>query len=222
MSTTLDTAAARPVVDVRALLLGDDGPAALHDALRDAVNAETADRTDGAPPRVARVLRRLADDRLAETAAGFLDVDLGAVAVAGWRRHRQLREAARETASDPGLTVLVELAEHRVSSRWRPRVDVIVNGTTLAHLAFELRVTLRMVALHAAVNGGRLTELAGGHGDLRAAFSLGGRTLVERRAPFDVRLAVRLGDGVPLLAAPPAPRPPRSMWSHVSDSSRSA
>jgi hypothetical protein len=202
MSTALAAPPTEPALDVRTFLLGDDGPAALRDALRDAVDREAAEAPDGERPRTTKVLRRVAADQLAETAAGFLDVDLGAVVVAGWRKHRQLREAAQQTAADPGLRVIVELAEHRVTARWRPRVEVVLGPTTLAHLEFELAVGLRLAGLHAGVSGGRLTELAGGTGDLQATFSLGGQTLAERKAPFDASATVPLGRGVPLLGPP--------------------
>lgn len=195
--TTLAEPPVEPALDVRTFLLGDEGPAALRERLREAVDRDSADR-----PEVTRALRRVADEQLAEVAAGFLDIDLGATAVGGWRLHGQLRDAARETAATPGLTTIVELAEHRMTSTWRPRIDIVLGPTTLAHLAFELAVTFDIVGLHASVTAGRLTRLGGGRGQLEAVFSFGGQRLVERRAPFDAHLSVRLGPGVPLLGVP--------------------
>ena len=89
-----------------------------------------------------------------------------------------------------------------MTSTWRPRIEIVLGPTTLAHLAFELVVTFHIVGLHASVTAGRLTRLGGGNGQLEAVFSLGGQRLVGRRAPFDAHLTVRLGPGVPLLGVP--------------------
>lgn len=188
-STTL-TRRGPAALDARLFLLGEDGADGLRDAVRGAVSGV---------PDSAAALRQVADDRLADVAAGFLDVDLGAVAVAGWRRHRQLLDAAHQTLDDPDLTAVVELVEHRTSSTWRPRVEVRVGGAPVAHLGFVLTATVRVAGLMASVRRGLLTHVGGGRGELHAQFSLGGQVLLERRAPFDAGLQVPLGDGIVLL-----------------------
>lgn len=196
--TVLADPPAEPALDVRAFLLGDAGPAALRDGLREALAQHPPDGL----ARLGRSARGLLDEQLADAAAGLLDVDLGATAVAGWRRHQQLVQAARETRDAPGLTLLVDLAAHRTTSTWRPRVELVVAGGAAAHVTFELSVTLEVVGLMAAVAGGRLTRLGGGRGTLTARLAVGGQVLAERSAPFDAHRSVRLGDGVPLLTAP--------------------
>ena len=54
-------------------------------------------------------------DSLADATYGLLDIDLGALLVAGVRRHSALIAAARATSADPGATEVVQLATHRVS-----------------------------------------------------------------------------------------------------------
>jgi len=63
-------------------------------------------------------------------------------------------------------------------------------------------VTFRIVGRLTSVEDGRLTDLAGGRGDEHAEFSLAGQCLVERRSPFDAKVHVSLGEGVPLLRQP--------------------
>lgn len=201
--TTPVAPAPGPGLDVRTLLLRGGGVDRLRDHLRDVVRPDAAPRG----PRLSSRLWATVVEQVAEASAGLLDVDLGAAAVAGWRTHGALVAAARETRGTPGLTVVVELAEHDLLSTWRPRVDVVVAGTTVAHLALELTVALHVVGLHAVVQAARLTRLGGGEGEVTATLSVGGQCLLQEEAPFDARLSVPLGDGVPLLgrAGPVAP-----------------
>lgn len=191
-----------PALDARAFLLGDGGVDLLRERLRAAADLDLPDGPGGLPSR----LRGALDEQVAEAAAGFLDVDLGATAVAGWRTYEQLLAAARETRRTPGLTTVVELAEHDLVSTWHPRLDVRLGGARLTSLAFTLTVAFHVVGLHAVVTAARLTRVGGGEGRVRAAFALGGRCLLEREAPFDARVGVPLGDGVPLLGSA-EPRP---------------
>ncbi len=60
----------------------------------------------------------------------------------------------------------------------------------------------------ACVTQGRVFRVGGGQGSVRAALSVGGRCLLEREAPFDARLSVPLGPGMPLLGPPETPAVP--------------
>lgn len=197
--TTMAEPPAADALDVRTFLLGDKGPEALRAELSDALS-EMEDK--GLAKAVSGPARKVLDEELAEVAAGFLDVDLGATAVAGWRLHRQLIAAAQETQRTPGLTQRVPLARHTMTSTWKPRVEVQLGPASLAHLSLEVRVTFVMVGLSATVHGGRLMRLGGGSGTVSARLSLGGHPLVERTAPFDARVSVPLGAGIPLWEIP--------------------
>ncbi len=200
--TALVEPAVEPALDVRTFLLGERGVEGLRESLR-----EVGDLFEGGSP-IQGAARRLVDEHLGEVAAGFLDVDLGAAVVAGWRRHAQLVQAARETVATPGLTEIVELARHRITTTWRPRVELMLGPASLATIAFELVVSFEIVGLHACVTQGRVFRVGGGQGSVRAALSVGGRCLLEREAPFDARLSVPLGPGMPLLGPPETPAVP--------------
>lgn len=193
--TALADPPAPSALDLRAFLFGGDTPAAVQERLRKALEDEGVVDASSLPAGALRLLQ----GQLAEMAAGFLDVDLGSAAIAGWRRHEQLKAAALQTRASPELTVIVELATHRMTCTWRPRIEVTVGPAVAAHLTFELKVTFDLVGLTASVSGGRLTGLGGGRGTLTAILAVGGHTLAERAAPFDAHRSVALGRGVPLL-----------------------
>jgi hypothetical protein len=200
MTTTAEPAAPAPHdLDLRVLLT--DG---LTEGTR-LLDADTLDAVLGSVPAIGDEGRRMLADGLTGVAESLLEVDVGATAVAGWGLHERLGEAARATRAAPGLTRMVDLSTHDVTSVWRPRVEVLLGPAQVAHLEAEVSVTLRMTGVSAAVSQGRLTSISGGRCDVVARLELGGRTLLERT----VRVAseafhVAVGRGIDLL--PPAPR----------------
>lgn len=160
-------------------------------------------------------------DRLVAAVEGVTDLDLVDILVAGWRKHRALRDAARRTidaASTPGGIVeeVVDLAEHRITSRHEPGIDVVANGVRLGTVAVTVRLQATLTGLAATVRAGRLVSIGGGRAELEATLGIGGVDLLERSRTFDLRLIADLGGGFPLLSgardrpldAPPPTGPP--------------
>jgi hypothetical protein len=77
-------------------------------------------------PALAPTLGAVALHELAETIDGLLEVDLGSVAIGGWRRYDRLRWAAMRTYA--GGTEQVTLFEHEITQTYRPCLDVTVDG----------------------------------------------------------------------------------------------
>jgi hypothetical protein len=72
--------------------------------------------------------REAAGDALSSATASLLDVDLGALAVAGWRIHHRLVNAAKDTLRVPGREEVVQLGTHQITSTHRPTIDLLVDG----------------------------------------------------------------------------------------------
>jgi hypothetical protein len=194
------TMSAEPTT-ARALLLGDgtEGVAELIHLL---------DR-HGALREVARAIQQLADSGLAaltdEVAAlvyGLLELDLGELALAGWRGHGELLAAARRTRAAPGSSEVVQLARHTVSSVREPWIDVLVYEVRVATVRTRLSVEFSVSGLSATVWDGMLVALHGGSCTITGTFSVQGRQLLERAVETQPTAIVRLpGDGLPLLTA---------------------
>ena len=177
-------------MSARVFLYGDESVTRLKEHL---ANSDILEGTGVQATALGSIARRMRDDQLAPIADSFLDVDLGKVATAGWRLHEQLIAAARETQADPALTTIVDVASHQIDSTWRPRVELVIGSSPIAHLTFELTVTFDITGLSAAVSSGRLTQIGGGRCRVKVTFALGGRTLAERSALFDPHIALPLG-----------------------------
>jgi hypothetical protein len=161
--------------------------------------------------------REAAADQVAVVAHGLLDLDLGDLVVAGWRKQGQLAAAAERTAANPGSSEVVELATHRVSSAHHPSVELLVNDAHLATVTFDLEVEFIVKALVVTVRGGHVVSLHTGACDVAATLAAEGIRLASRQAHFELPLVVRwplllrLGAGSDPLPygakSPPTPTP---------------
>ena len=173
---------------------------------------------------MAQTTREAAGDQVAAVADGVLNLDLGDLVVAGWRKQGQLAAAAERTAANPGTAELVELATHRVSSIHHPYVELLVNDVRVTTVNFELDLEFEIKALVATVRDGHLVSLHSGDCDLSATLTAEGIRLASRRRRFDLPLVVRwplllhLGGGADPLPygakPPPTSAPPPSPSRH--------
>ena len=168
--------------------------------------------------------REAASNQVAVVAHGLLDLDLGDLVIAGWRKQGQLAAAAERTAANPGTSELVELATHRVSSVHHPYVELLVNDVPVTTVNFELDLEFEVKALVATVRDGHLVSLHSGDCDLSATLTAEGVRLASRHQQFSLPVVVRwplllhLGGGTdplpygakpPPTSAPPVPSPSR-------------
>jgi hypothetical protein len=172
---------------------------------------------------VSQAGREAAGNQVAVVAHELLDLDLGDLVVAGWRKQGQLAAAAERTAANPGSSEVVELATHRVSSAHHPSVELLVNDAHLATVTFDLDIEFVIKALVVTVRDGHVVSLHTGACDVAATLAAEGIRLASRQAHFELPLVVRwplllrLGAGSDPLpygaksppASPPEPWPSR-------------
>lgn len=160
--------------------------------------------------------REAAGSQVAVVANGLLDLDLGNLVVAGWRKQHQLAAAAERTAANPGSSEVVELATHRISSAHHPYVELLVNDVHVATVTFDLEVEFVVKALVVTVRDGHVVSLHTGSCDLAATLAAEGVQLASRRGHLELPLVVRWplplrgrgGDSAPPpygATSPPAP-----------------
>jgi hypothetical protein len=140
-------------------------------------------------------------EEIATVAAGLAAIDISAVLVSAWSKYAALADAARATVADPAAHRVVDVAAHEITSEHKPYVDVLVNEVRVTRVAVELRLVFLIVGLAATVRQGRLVGLRGGRCDLTASLAVERVPVASRPWQLDLPLVVRLGDGVPLLAA---------------------
>jgi hypothetical protein len=202
----MTTAIAPQPFTVSAFLFGEDQDT--EQALAQALHEHgVLGSTGTALELVSEAGREAAGNQVAVVAHGLLDLDLGDLVVAGWRKQGQLAAAAERTAANPGSSEVVELATHRVSSAHHPSVELLVNDAHLATVTFDLTIEFVVKALVVTVRDGHVVSLHTGACDVAATLA------AEGIRP----LLLRLGGGSDPLpygaksppASPPEPSPPR-------------
>ncbi len=149
--------------------------------------------------RVPSTLVGVAAGKVGSIVAGFLEIDVFDLLLAGWRKYEALMTAARQTVETPGEEQVVELVTHRVVSTHRPRIDVEVDGVEVGSVDVEIDVALVLHAVRAVVTAGRLTALRSGLVDIEAKLSCEGVEIASKNRRLDLALELDLGPGVSLL-----------------------
>jgi hypothetical protein len=198
-----------PAHDHRSLFFGDDddsvfelvnGSQARIDALAGALRENSAlSSVAAAATTLSRAGLGAVGHEIAAMAHGLLDLDLADVVVAGWCKLADLTAAAKRTLATPGSAEIVELATHCITWTHNPQVAVLVNGTRVATVRFDMSIKLTIKALVAAVHHGRLVRLDSGGCDVTGTLAAEGKQLAKRQAHFQLPLLLRLGNGIPLL-----------------------
>ena len=197
MNSTTTTGA----LTARAVLYGDEaGAGALGRSLGQAISERgTAHGVLLGARSFTRSSLEAVDVEIGRVAAGLLELDLGEVLIAGWRKYTAITDAARRTVHSPGSTEVVELATHRLTSAYRPHVDLMLGETTLKKIELALVLTFDVVGLAAIVREGCLVGLRGGDCLVSATLDLDSARLVSREHRVDPELVVTLDPPVALV-----------------------
>ncbi|MGW4325259.1 hypothetical protein ACWEKR_05140 [Nocardia sp. NPDC004573] len=169
-------------------------------------------------PGVAPILASAALHEVAETIDGLLQVDLGTVAIGGWRRYDLLRRAAMRTRA--GGAEQVTLLEHEITQTYRPCLEVTIDEQPVGEFTIELCVAILLQPLAATVRNGTLVAL--GPGDCTVTVSISAPDLgpiMTRERTLRTATMIDLRWPIPLVEQPPtAPgvvprvRSPQPRW----------
>lgn len=156
--------------------------------------------------RLSTSAMRAVHNEIDAVADGFLDLKLGDILVAGWRKYTELVDAAKRTLAVPDSKEVVVLAAHRVNSIHYPSIDLLVDEVKVCTLVFELTVEFNLTGVAAVVQHGELVALRGGQCELTVMFALEGKPLLPpRTANVDLALVLVLSPPIPLLRRPGSP-----------------
>jgi hypothetical protein len=184
-----------------AAVLGGGDPARAEQWLeRGLARVDTAEQAISSVGTFGAATFRLLDQRIVDALRAPLAAQVGGWLLEGWRKFRELIAAAERTRDNPGPSEDVVLVDHEITSTQRHTVDVIVNGSVVKALDFEVTVTLELRGVVAVVGEGRLTAIRCGDVRAGARLSLEGQELCRGELPVAVGALVRLGDGIELVA----------------------
>jgi hypothetical protein len=183
-------------VTARSFLLGDSGDTSLG---RKLTEQGVARSTLGGLRRLSAAALHTVDQEIGAVASGLLELDLGDMLLAGWRKYAALTDAARRTLAAPASEEVLELATHRITSAYRPRVDVFVDNQKITTVEFDLTTVFDLTGLAAVVKAGDLVALRSGECLVTATLRLGDARLAERREKLDLVQRIRLDPPISLI-----------------------
>ena len=199
-----------------------DATATARDLLFGAVPGEPVDYLVGAlrkdktikALRIPAGLTAVVEQEVAVKAESLLSVNLADVATAGWRQYGALLDAAHRTHDDPRSEEIVALVTHQIESSHRPNIELFINDRSTATFNIEVQITFTVAAALAVVRQAWLTEVRAGTCTVSGSLSLQQNVLATRQRHFDLRGAIRVRRGIPLLESvddtgngPPPVRP---------------
>jgi hypothetical protein len=117
---------------------------------------------------------------LAARVDDLLDINLVNVLVAGWKKHREVREQLRVTAADPSRTVFVYIRSHTLDSTHHPSIELRSEGRRLVELSFPIALTFKIAAVELTLRGGAICEIRSEEVQVRGTVKFENTVILER------------------------------------------
>ena len=153
---------------------------ALADPIKAALSDDTFCVKAAGAGKLAVFSWRLLPDTIARHVGPLLDIGLDDILVGGWNKAQALRRALARSAGTPGKPILVELAEHKITSKHEPYLTVFHNGVEVARLKFTAIVELVIQGAVLRILDGRVTDLQTGQIKGKGRVLCGRAVLLEK------------------------------------------
>ncbi len=141
-----------------------------------------------------------------EQVHNLLNVPLGAVISTAWNKYRLLTKYGDPEKYPPDEIFLVPLAEHTITSKHRPHIDVLIGDRRIGRIDFAIDISLTLKGFIAKVQGGRLKEIKVGTCKAKGTILCEDFLLLEKESgSLDLPGSIDLGEGVPVSPKRPTP-----------------
>jgi len=138
-------------------------------------------------------------ETIGEKVAELLDVSLLDVISSGWKKLAEVMEYADTAKYPPRETSLVPLVEHKVKSEHHPYIEVLVKGSPVGKVQFDIQLTLTIEGLVLRIENAMIKSIQAGTLKGKGSIALGGSTLAEKSfPPCSLPGTLHLGNGIPL------------------------
>lgn len=113
-----------------------------------------------------------------------LDLKIGNILVAGYRKHREI-VSYRDKGAPPEGFYTVTLLDHAFTSTHRPTVQPVFNQVALAKLAFDITLKLTLRGGKLFIHDGEIAKMTTGEVLGSGSIKFEGVTLIEKQtAPY--------------------------------------
>lgn len=136
---------------------------------------------------------------IAERVQDLLNLDVVAVLGEAWKKYSEVEKYADRQKFGPDVSVLVPLAEHTVTSKHHPRVEVLLHETPIGSVEFDLEFSITFEACELKIQDAAIREIRAGSARGEASLKLAGIALLKRELrPVSFPGRIPLGKGIPL------------------------
>ncbi len=91
-----------------------------------------------------------------------LEIPVDDVLVASWAQYERIRGYADPQRHPPEETIHVPMVDHTIESTHSPSVEVLIQGTEIASLNFNIQLRLRVKGCTLEIRGGRIMKILSG------------------------------------------------------------
>lgn len=128
-----------------------------------------------------------------------LDQPLADILRSAWTSLVELQEYRDPEKHPPDETNRVRFGRHKMTSKHRPKLEVLVNGQEVGEIAFDLQLTLHITGTTLLVRDGRIWQAAGSEFEGGCELSYCGIRLVHKKVGlFTIPGGIDFAGGLPI------------------------
>ncbi len=139
----------------------------------------------------------LVRDQLSEKLSAAFDTTLSDVLIAAWNRYQALQRYRDREKFPPDKVYLVPLAKHKIQSKHRPYLEILVGEATLTKVVFDVSLAVEIEGFQLEIRDATIRSIKTGALKGEATLYLAGAKLLEKNLD---RMALpgtlHLGEGV--------------------------
>lgn len=118
---------------------------------------------------------------LVEKVTELFDVKLPDLFLLSWKKADDLRNALNESKKTPEATKYVELAEHSITSKHEPYIEVRVRNVEVKRIEFEVNLTFTLKGFELMIKAGEVQEIRTGRCEVEGKVVYKDLKLLEKK-----------------------------------------
>ena len=124
---------------------------------------------------------------LAKKFVELFDVKIPDILFISWKKADAIRLALAESKKTPEATKYLELADHTITSKHRPHIDVMIYNKSVKKIEFVVTLTFKLKGFVLKIKAGEIEEIRTGRCEIEGKVQYEDLTIAEKKlAPIDL------------------------------------
>jgi len=117
----------------------------------------------------------------------LFDVKLPDIFMMAWKKADDLRTTLAESRKTPEATKYLELADHTITSKHKPHIDVKVKNIKIKDIEFIVTLTFKLKGFVLKIKAGEVEEIRTGQCEVEGKVQYQDLTIAEKKlSPIDL------------------------------------